>query len=42
MDKKLAKIIDSNPRNVTKARHVSKCVMYSKCEFALKVKCSKT
>ena len=34
MDKKSAKIIDSNTRNVTKALHVPKCDMCSKCEFA--------
>ena len=36
MDKKSAKIIDSNLRNVTKALHVPKRVMCSKCEFASK------
>ena len=36
MDKKSAKIIDSNLRNVTKALHVPKRDMCSKCEFASK------
>ena len=36
MDKKYAKIIDSYLRNVTKALHVPKCDMCSKCEFVSK------
>ena len=35
-DKKSAKIIDSNLRNVKKALHVPKRDMCSKCEFASK------
>ena len=43
MDKKYAKIIDTNLRYVTKALNVPKHNICSKCEFAFKtVKCSKT
>ena len=36
MNKKSAKIIDSNLKNVTKALHVPKGNMCSKCELASK------
>ena len=36
MDKKSAKFIESNMRNITKALHVPKRDMCSKCEFASK------
>ena len=36
MDQKSAKIIDSNLKNVTKAPHVPKRDVCSKCEFASK------